>query len=387
MNLKQDKPYWVGKKLYIQHSSNDSPRLAREYLLSVGVDEIAVDKLFDSKGEWRYQVKDHIDPFTYTPKNLEVKLVDSLKPVYDLVNVSLDTIEKHGFNKHDILHIEDVTSETRKLLDEADADQKTKIIGIIASVAHDLGNILSRKNHSKISPLLFKLIFPNFKISETDWDRVKNAVVYHDEPVIKEEIASWNSNSALIKIENFRKTFEKETLALFISDKTRITRERLSDKAKDSKAIDDNLHIEVNLLGEADCLVIKKDQALVKFNYHPYANEDEAKKYPQFFISSKHFGFRASVSKETQNLHKFETPIDYFSTWRHKYWKIYAERTILYIYCLFALFPHIDSVVIQMVDYISPSSTSYEKVEYKIEKSELGHFEKFVELKYLKKSN
>jgi len=174
-------------------------------------------------------------------------------------------------------------------------------------------------------------------------------------------------------------------LALIIADKTRISRDRLSEKAVSTKAIDENEHIEVNLLGQTDCLVIKKDHALVKFNYHPYANFEEVEKYPHLFKVSKHYGFRAAVSADAKKLHKFATPIDNFSTWRHKYWKIYHERTMLTIYCLFALFPHIDFVKIQMVDYISPESTSSELVEYQIAKQELGRFEKFIELKYMKR--
>lgn len=374
-----------GKNLYIQHLNSDSPKPAREYLLSLGIDNNAVNKLFDTGGTWKYQVKEDVNPFTYTPKDLENKLLENLKPVYDLVSTSLDSMYEHGFNKHDLLHIIDVTHDVRKLLDEADADQKTKIIGIIASVTHDLGNILSRKSHSLLSPLIFKLIFPNFQINKEDWVRVKEAVVYHDEPVIFEEINSWGIINSTEKIEKFKTVFKKETLSLLIADKTRINRKRLSDKAQSSSAIDDNEHIEVNLLGQTDCLVIKKDSALVKFNYHPYANAEEAKNYPQFFRESKHFGFRASVSKDAKILHKFETPIDNFSTWRHKYWKIYSERTFLYIYSLFALFPHIEKVTIQMVDYIYPASTSFEKVEYSVNKNEIEQFERLIKLKYLKR--
>lgn len=365
--------------------ASDLPKPAREYLLSLGIDEASVNVLFDVSGNWKYKVEEIIDPFTYTPHDLETKLLDNLKPVYDLVSKSLDSIHELGFAKHDIPHITDVTDEVRKLLDEVDSDQKTKIIGVIAACVHDLGNILSRKYHSKLSPLIFKLTFPNFVINKEDWFRVKDAVVYHDEPVIYEEINSWGDISNEQKVEMFRKVFKKEVLALLISDKTRVNRKRLSDKNQTMKAIDENEHYEVNLLGQTDCIVIKKDSALVKFNYHPYASSEEADNYPGFFKKSKHFGFRAAVSKDAKELHKFATPIDNFSTWRHKYWKIYSERTFLFTYALFALFPHIDRVVIQMVDYISPKSTSFEKVEYSVDKNEISSFEKVIKLKYLRK--
>src|SRR3989344_4538285 len=103
-----------GKKLYIQHQDTDSPKPARDYLLSLGIDKKAVDKLFDGNGNWRYQVKEEINPFTYTPRDLENKLIENLSPVYDLVSKSLDSIYEYGFNKHDISHISDVTSDVRK---------------------------------------------------------------------------------------------------------------------------------------------------------------------------------------------------------------------------------------------------------------------------------
>lgn len=383
--MDNNQPNQGGKKLYIQHFDSDSPKPAREYLLSLGIDESSVDMLFDKEGNWKYKVDEQINPFSFTPRDLEAKLLDNLKPIYDLVSRSLDSVHELGFAKHDIPHITDVTDEVRRILDEVDADQKTKIIGVIAAVIHDLGNILSRKHHSKLSPLIFKLTFPGFIISREDWFRVKDAVVYHDEPVIFEEINSWSVTSSVDKVALFRKTFQKETLALLVSDKTRVNRKRLSDKNQTMKAIDENEHYEVNLLGQTDAIVIKRDSAEVKFNYHPYATGDEAKNYPGFFKKSKHFGYRASVSKDAKELHKFGTPIDNFSTWRHKYWKIYSERTVLVVYALFALFPHIERVKIQMIDYISPTSMSFERVEYSVYKNEIFQFEKFIKLKYFKK--
>ncbi len=376
-----------GGKPYVRHSRDDTPQLARDYLIGHGCSQETVDKLFDEQGNWKYQIDRSFDPFTYSAAQLEKMLLSDLAPVYELVSDSLDGIHEHGFNKHDLDHIIDVTRESRRLLEETSADQRTKIIGIIASVAHDLGNILSRKSHSKISPILFRQIFPNIKIGKEDWLRIKNAVRYHDEPVIEEEISSWKVKSSREKVEKFREVFYPETLALLVADKTRITRERLSRKPKSHRAVDENKHIEVNLLGETESVIIKREHATVTFHYRPYANEEEAKRYPHFFQKSRHgTGFRASVSEETKRLHEFETPIDHFSVWRHQYWEIYSYRTILYVYCLFALFPHIEIVKLKMVDFISPASKSFEEVEYVIHIDELFHFEKFVQVKYLKKS-
>lgn len=383
--MNDKKPHRGGKQLYIQHLDTDSPKPAREYLLSLGLSSGSVDILFDNNGDWKYKVQDKIDPFSYSPEDLKEILIKNLTPVYDLVSKSLDSIHELGFAKHDIPHIKDVTDEVVKLLNKSEVDSKTKIIGVTAAVIHDLGNIFSRKQHSLLSPLIFKLTFPNFIIDREDWFRVKNAVVYHDEPVIFEEIHSWGEIAGLEKIEMFRKVFKKEVLALLISDKTRVNRKRLSDKNQTIRAIDENEHYEVNLLGQTDKIVIKKDSALIRLNYQPYATEEEANNFPGFFKKSKHFGYRASVSKGTIKLHQFDTPIDNFSAWRHKYWKIYTERTLLAIYSLFALFPSIKRVRMQMFDYISPESTSFEKVEYTIWEKELGQFERFLRLKYFKK--
>lgn len=375
-----------GKQLYIQHLDTDSPKPAREYLLSLGIDSKSVDVLFDAKGDWKYKVKETIDPFTYTPHELENFLISNLSPVYDLVSKSLDSIHELGFAKHDIPHIKDVTDQALKLLIESGADTHTQIIGVTAAVIHDLGNIFSRKHHSLLSPLIFKLTFPHFVVDREDWFRIKNAVVYHDEPVIFEEILSWGEISAVKKVEKFKEVFKKEVLALLISDKTRVNRKRLSDKNQTIKAIDENEHYEVNLLGDTDSITITKESALIKINYHPYASEEEAKNYPGFFKESKHFGYRASVSKGMIELHKFSTPIDNFSAWRHKYWKIYTERTLLAFYSLFALFPKINKVRFQMIDHIFPGSKSSEKVEYSVLLEELENFETLITLKYKKKS-
>jgi hypothetical protein len=382
MTKKDDKK---GKPLFIQHLDSFPPKPAREFLLELGVSEQLVKTLFDENGEWKYRIEKKINPFTFQPLELQEELVKNLKPIYDVVNYSLDSIYEFGFAKHDIYHINDVTDQVRKLLDLAGADYKTKIIGVTAAVIHDLGNILSRSYHSRLSPMLFKLTFPNFDVDVKSWFRIKKAVVYHDEPVIFEKIDSWGEIDPLKKIEYFRRKFGPEVLALLISDKTRVNRKRLSEKNQTMKAIDEVEHYELNLLGDTEEIRVSKNYALVKFRYNPYATEEEAKMFPGFFKKSKHFGFRAGVSKEAIELHKITTPIDNFSIWRHKFWKIYSEKTFLAIYSLFALFPFIRRVRIQMTDYIFPSSNSFEKVEYCVYPEELKEFERFIRLKYFKK--
>src|SRR3989344_6274632 len=123
-----------GKQLYIQHMDTDLPKPAREYLLSLGIDEKEVNTLFDENGDWKYKVKEEIDPFVLTPQDLKNKLVENLTPVYDLVSTSLDSIHELGFAKHDIPHIIDVTDEVIRLLDIAEDDSRTKTIGVIAGV-------------------------------------------------------------------------------------------------------------------------------------------------------------------------------------------------------------------------------------------------------------
>jgi hypothetical protein len=383
--MDSQKKYRGGKQLYIQHVGNDSPKPAREYLISLGVSLDRINVLFDENGDWKYKVQDRINPFEYEPEDLKNLLIKHLTPIYDVVNISLDSFKTLGFAKHDIPHINDVTTEVLKILKIKGSNKKTQIIACIAGVSHDLGNMLSRNHHSKLSPLIFKLTFPNFKLKKYEWFRVKDAIVYHDEPVIHEEIGSWGELTTEEKLEKFREVFKEETLSLLISDKTRVNRKRLSDKNRTMEAIDKEEHYEVNLLGDTKSIEIEKNTAKVNFDYNPYATEEEAQKYPGFFKKSKHFGYRAGVSKQAIELHKLSTPIDNFSTWRHKYWKIYSDRTFLTIYSMFALFPELNEIQINMRDYIYPNSTSYEEVKYSIDRKELKNFEKFVFLKYLKK--
>ena len=282
------KTYRGGQQLYIQHIDTDSPKPAREYLISLGVPVEKINTLFDLNGDWKYKVSEEIDPFAYTPEELKNKLIDFLKPIYDLVNISLDSIYDLGFAKHDIPHIDDVTTQVIKILEAKGSDEKTKIIATIAGVSHDLGNIFSRKYHSMLSPLIFKLTFPNFKLDKHEWFRVKDAIQYHDEPVIHKEIDSWGSISSLEKIDKYKEKFREETLALLIADKTRVNRKRLSDKNKTMEAIDNNEHYELNLLGNTESIILNQLSADVNFTYYPYATEEDALNYPGFFKKSKH---------------------------------------------------------------------------------------------------
>ena len=373
-----------GKKLYVQHRADEKPVLAVNYLKSIGLAKKDLGQIFDNAGNWKYQITDEVDPFSLSLSDLKNLLLENLEIVYKFVSPSLDRKFKYGFNRHDIEHIEDVTGEVKKILKWKKSDKKQVAIGIIAAASHDLGNLLSRSYHAHLSPYLLRLIFPNLKIKNKDWERIKLAINNHELGVLEKTI-DWQKSSEKI-IKELKSKFLPEALALILADKTRYGRNRISDKPKSPKAIDADIHLEVNLLGRTEKLKYSGTNFTWQLKYFAFATEDEVSQRPHLFRpKSTGPGFKASVSKETQNRYRLEIPVDHFSTWRQKFWNVYLKRNMMAIYSAFALFPKLNTFTVKMVDLVNPDSNLSETVIYKTRKENLKEFEKFLKVKYTSK--
>jgi len=150
-----------------------------------------------------------------------------------------------------------------------------------------------------------------------------------------------------------RTDFGPEALALIIADKTDISRKRVSEKPKDPDTVDNDPHLEVNLLGETKSLVLSEDMTVFTWNlkFTPGMSKEEQDSDPRYVEASavQSDGLKARVSKDTHSLHT-DHHIPHFDRWKSLFWTLYYERIILTVRAAFALYPDLKKFVIMVKD-------------------------------------
>jgi hypothetical protein len=348
-------PQKEGGPVTVWHNLKEQPTPFRKYLKMNGADEQLIDTLVDKDGKWIHKVEKEIDPYAMEPEELLYELVGHLDPEYKAVDISLNGIKEEGFNKHDKGHALWVGRGGLELLKQGNYDKDTQRRFVMAAAAHDLGNAFSRKAQSILAPRIFKETFVNLKVTDEDFAIVSQAIERHDEEtanwLLEESLASDDSQEDHTKrTKHMQNLFTPEGLALIIADKAAVGRNRLSEKPKDTSAVDRTKHTEVNLLLETSKLGVEGDTFIWNMDYKPEITDEEYEERKAYAMPhSKREGYKAYVSKETQEKY-LRDGVLHFRTEVDNFYEIYDTRVYLATEAAFALFKNIDKVSIRFVD-------------------------------------
>jgi hypothetical protein len=372
---------WDGV-IMIQQISNTSLVPARKYLLSNNAPIELLDSVFTPDGRIIIDPIE-VDLDTLSDDELSDFYAQKYRNIYLLTQISLDSISRHGFNIHTYdEHIKYVLENTKQLLRMAevtrnDISPETFRVAITTVSLHDLGNLVSRKIHSKESIKIAVLLVPSLLNDERVLAKVKTASLLHDEPELAKEIAKWQKEfpdlTADRIVELMAKRLSPETKALFIADKTHLGKVRVSLKP-DSTSIDEDPHLEVNLSLETSGLRMSEDNRTFTWGilYDPlFANQGEIDTYGHLAKQSKTFGeLRTLVAKSTHERYKNEEK-PYLETLEEKFWYIYFERIKYTIMETFALFPKMEEFKIAIIDPLFPGGKAEREVRYTFRKGQL----------------
>lgn len=358
---------------------------AKQYFEDAQCPSEFIDEVLTPEGEWRDFCEDEYDFYSISPQQLNSELRRCFNRVYGLANGSLDHIFDFGFNRHDLEHIDHVADNTLLLLEAAGYGYEVQRRGVAAARGHDLGNPLTRKLHSLVSPRIFRKVIQQVESDPKQWRIIRRAMQLHNEPIASHLINSWSKEqgrklSDTEIIEKMRTDFGPEALALIIADKTDIGRHRISEKPKDRDAVNGDPHLEVNLLGKTEKLQVSEDKKTFTWNllFTPGMSKEEQENDSRFAKeSTKHpEGFRARVSDETHALHR-EHRIPHMDRWKSLFWSLYFERIVLTIRSAFALYPDLEKFKINIED-----AEGLESLEYTFTPEKMGAlFERLV-IKY-----
>lgn len=362
----------IGGELSVWHNpEKDEPSNALAYFIAAGCPVAFIHYILKKDGTRKdfYRSKKNI--YRQAPETLDERLGTSFGKIYSLANGSLDHIYSHGFNRHDGEHIDIVTDRTVALLKKAKQPRKVIRRGVLVARAHDLGNILSRKYHSFVSVRMLQQSVQQVTDDPAQWRIIRRGIQLHNEPVASALIRSFGMDlSEKEIIEKMRIHFGPEALAAIIADKTDVGRHRISKKAAGYDAVNEDQHLEVNLLGETDGLVFHSNDTVFEWSlsFRPGISEKEQNEYARFcYKSSSRNENVVFVSQKTHELHqKYNIP--HFSTWNSLFWALYYDRIVLAVRSAFALYPTLTSFIIVAKDVESGSEKKYEFSLEKLDK-------------------
>ncbi len=268
------------------------------------------------------------DLLRQTPAELAAYFTRRLGSIFLLQEIVLDSETVSGFNRHGRDHLSSVTHRMLDLLRYSDGvpSRQMEQEAIIAGYLHDIGNLLSRKEHG-----LFGIYLLTQLCTDVDRDastfasflRVLEAVLFH-EVEYGSRVASLQELSRL-------------TLCLIVADKTDVNFERVSAKSNMPEAIRD-AHTLVNLLTGASRLRLRKTGLDWEIHFTPKMSPDRAGQFPALMKRAE----RVWVPSEWQTLYRREN-IEYIFIFQATFLRVYFTRLSFAVRALFALRPALET--------------------------------------------
>jgi len=144
-------------------------------------------------------------------------------------------LEAIGYTEHGFRHAEIVSSTAYKILKELGYPEEEAILAQIAGYLHDIGNMLGRTHHNRISALLAKEILEELHLGLPEILRVMMAIIGHEE-----------DEGVLIP--------DPVGAALLIADKSDVHRSRV----RNPSSVSEDIHDRVNFAATNSEIIIKK---------------------------------------------------------------------------------------------------------------------------------
>ncbi|MDE2588832.1 MAG: hypothetical protein KGL95_04120 [Patescibacteria group bacterium] len=406
----------------VDHSGRaESAIPARDFFLHrVKANEQVVNKLFDAAGQFIYSAeKPPQNLYTMEPLTLDQYLREQLDPIYSVINGSLDESRPNlkGFNKHDTPHIDRVTYGAMALIEQMQQlgmsfSQDDMRDMIIASRLHDLGNLLTRSDHSAIGVDIALLAIPQLGERQDRIDKIRDIVYYHDEPRIRDAIKAHEEQTgkyldADAAVDFFQKEFgvlSPGLLAIIMADKTDITRERFSLKAAQAADPDDCLqdqHLLLNFFLETAHFAqgmtettrgergfkfpLDRESGFSadgtsfrwKLSFNPGMKKDEKTFFRNLVRHSREENGekpRAHIPKDVYDLYD-GAGIPVLSTIEARLWRLYWDRIQFTIISAFALNPSLQTFSFELFDPANPANPASKSGTQRVEVFERGSLE------------
>lgn len=264
-----------------------------------------------------------------SPAKVHAYFAEHFRLVFQLQETVLDSETLTGFNRHGGEHLRSVTHRMQMLLGACSQqvrDSRTRTLAIIAGYVHDIGNLVSRKDHGIYGLYLLPQLFTEYDRDEPTlaaFLQIMEAVLFH-------EVEYGSRFASLCDL-------SPVTLSLIIADKTDVNLRRVSDKSNASEAVQD-AHTLVNLLTGDSRVKCQRTSLQWEIHFSPIMPGAEAVRLPALLKRAE----RVWVPDEWQKLYRQEN-IEYVFIFHATFLRLYLSRLAFAIRAVFALYPSIET--------------------------------------------
>lgn len=337
-------------QILVRHNHAYAP--ARGYLAQHGAPKHELDDIFDQDGRWILQGSTFPSPYQMHPYQLDVNLKRILSPISAVGDYALDSTRTHGYNSHGVPHIDFVTKNALALAKELDLPMAIQQNLVIASRAHDLGNMLDREYHAILSPLILAHVQPGVLQDKSRWAEIRAAMNVHDSEIAEYKLRARGLVNAEDIMQFWKDNYGPTLLALRIADKTDVGRSRLSKKISSSAAVEEDIHTALNLTFETEYVQMDPEKQVLTWQlaFNTDITEDElGDLFPMTRQRSKHGGRQALVPSVASRA--FDSgEATFFETLSGVFVDVYGARMRTFVLDGFALTDQIQAVRIQFKD-------------------------------------
>lgn len=348
-----------------------------DHLLAAGVSRDAISRVFDADGKILIPQELEFSYDAVSPEQLFGLLVARLRLVYDMINPSIDHGHEKGFTGHGgDDHILPVAKTTWELLLKAGASEAEQKLGIASALGHDLGMLFNRSVHPfNASRMMFALV-PELAVNLRVAAELRKITILHDEKVAGaffDLIAlscGVDTNEFYTRV---REKFGLPALALIAADKADPISQRRTTQKRGvaGEILVSDPHTQLTVLGDTrgyhtESLPEGGERQIqtLTLAFQPLATEEQE----AFHAPGKH-RHETLVNQDYHTLHR-DHGIPHFYTWVTSMLTEHVNRLGLEARALFALFPHLDSFHLKVVD-----DSAWKTIGYKTELLFAVHFD------------
>lgn len=311
----------------IRRANNGQPLVS--FLEDLGVSSSSVSGFLDPNSKVVLKASfPHL--LRSSPAELDSYFADRFSHIFALQEVVLDSETMTGFNRHGKEHLKTVTRRMLTLLRRVDLQSpecsRTENEAIVAGYLHDIGNLISRKDHGLYGIYLLTQLFTDIARDQetlSSFLRVLEAVLFHEVEF----------GSHLSSLDDLRLA----TLSLIVADKTDVSFRRVSTKSNVPAAISDAYTL-VNLLTADSRIKCQKNSFQWEIHFSPKVGHDQAILFPELLKRAE----RVWVPKDWQTLYRQDN-IEYVFIFSATFLRLYLPRLLFTIRAVFAFSPSIES--------------------------------------------